>query len=164
MRTFIGLIVGAAIATATLRPANVPLAPVALAQEGPPTVVDPRLTTISWNPPEWRKDGSPLEDPIARYYVAYWPSGADIEATTPSVEVNAGSGTTLELASLVSGQEENGDYQVAVRAVDAGGYSSAWSEPLVQTWQLVSPPQPPAALRVILVLNPDGTVRWEESP
>ena len=163
MRTLLGIVAGAAIATASLRPTTIPLAPIVLAQAAWPDTADPRYTTVGWDAPTQRTDGSPLEA-VAGYKLAYWPVGADIQAVAPIASADV-SGTTTTLAPLVSEDTAEGEYQISVRAVDADGLLSAWAEPIVLNWKIEQqPPAPVARWRITLVGRSDGTVVWEETP
>ena len=163
MRTLLGIVAGAALATAAYQPATIPLAPVVLAQAAWPDTADPRYTTVGWDAPTQRTDGSPLEA-VAGYKLAYWPVGADIQAVAPIASADV-SGATTTLAPLVTDDTSEGEYQISVRAVDADGLLSAWAEPITLTWEFhKAPPNPVTRFRVTFVGRIDGEIIFEETP
>lgn len=115
-------------------------------QVPPPPLVGV-TSDIAWDPVTQNVAGQP--DVIALY---------DIAATDPAVDLNAG-GPSLavgtELPSDVPdigcqrllGNLKNGTYSIQVRARNAAGNFSAWSEKLLVNWNGVAPATP-TGLRV----------------
>lgn len=161
MVLFLGFFVGVAAAHAAMATwPQGPLTPAAFAQVGAPSRVDPRFTTYSWSAPEAREDGSPVGGPLS-YEVAYWPAGVEIATAEPAGTFEAAASTAT--LSMVPEGTPPGEYQISVRAVDAGGLISGWAPAIVQTWEFdPSPPAPVTLWRVTLVGRSDGSIVWEE--
>jgi hypothetical protein len=125
-----------------------------LGADGPvaPTPANP-TAILQWDAPTTNADGTPCTD-LAGYVIALSDATMDLATSGPplcEVRQSQPQVTTQSLAPLVSGRAA-GVYRLWVRAFDAAGNESVWSDPFLVEIDPTAPAKP-GGLRVTVTVT-----------